>query len=134
MITRGIKNNNPFNIRKSVNSWQGKLKFSKDKDFEQFCSMDYGLRAGIQLLRNGYIAKGFDTVEKIIPRYAPASENDVQSYIAFVLQDSPLRAEEKLSVNSLNFYWLCQKMCLYESHFELSYEKYINVVKKFRLW
>lgn len=132
-VSRGIRNNNPFNIKKSLNSWKGKLKFSADETFEQFQTMDYGLRAGFQLLR-GYIARGFDTTEKIINRFAPTSENNVARYINFVCEDSPLAPYTQISVNSLTFFWLCQKILRYESHFELSYDRYIKVVEKFRLW
>ena len=73
-LTRGIRNKNPFNIRKSNNLWRGKTAFNSDKDFERFTSMDYGLRAGFLLLRNAYLAKGFNTVEKI---KAQAGQNTI---------------------------------------------------------
>ena len=69
--TRGIRNKNPFNIRRSNNSWRGKTALNPDKEFERFTSMDYGLRAGFLLLRNAYLSKGFNTVELIINRFAP---------------------------------------------------------------
>lgn len=134
LIPRGIRNNNPFNIKRTYNSWKGKLKNGTDKDFEQFRTIDYGLRAGFLLLRNAYIAKGFNTVEKIIPRFAPATENNVSRYCDYIVANSPLDYDTKISVNSLSFYWLCQRICLYESRFDLSYDKYIDVIKKFNLW
>lgn len=131
--TRGIRNKNPFNIKLSANSWLGKVSNLKNSDhvFEQFRSLDYGLRAGMQLLR-GYISRGYDTPEKIIKRFAPSSENDVQAYLSFVLQ-SPLHADDNLSVNSLNFYWLCQRICLYESKYDFQYDEFIRIKLKFRI-
>ena len=64
--TRGIRNNNPFNIKRSSSRWLGKVPFkdSSDQVFEQFTDIDYGLRAGFILLRN-YIKRGDNTYQKI---------------------------------------------------------------------
>lgn len=82
---RGIRNNNPLNIRKG-NNWQGELSPQSDKEFEQFESMTMGVRAGLKILRNyitGYDGhrQPIDTIEKIITRWAPPSENDTRKYI-----------------------------------------------------
>lgn len=131
--TRGIRNKNPFNIKLSQNSWLGKVSNAKNTDrvFEQFKEIDYGLRAGMQLLR-GYIARGYDTPDKIIKRFAPSSENNTTAYLLFVL-DSPLHSDDNLSVNSLNFYWLCQRICLYESQYDFKYDDYIRIKQRFRI-
>lgn len=139
IVSRGIRNNNPFNIKKSSNSWQGKVykpssKYGLDPVFEVFKELDFGLRAGFCLLRNAYLFKGYDTPRKIISRFAPSSENNVERYLAFVCEDCPITPDEKISVNSLSFYHLCRKMLLFESGYELSYQHYIDVIKKFRLW
>lgn len=135
MKTRGIRNNNPFNIKRSSSSWKGKINIAKssDKVFEQFITMDYGLRAGFRLLQN-YLVKGYDTPEKIIKRFAPSSENNVDRYLLFVVEDCPLSASTKIGLNSLTFFWLCQKILKYESNFDLSYDKYTSIIKKFNLW
>lgn len=135
-ICRGIRNNNPFNLKLSHNSWKGKISYKKntDKVFEQFISIDYGLRAGFLLLRNAYLNKGYDTPQKIIERYAPSSENNVHNYLMFIIKDCPLDFDTKISINSLTFYWLCHKILRYESEFNLSYEKYCDIIKKFNLW
>lgn len=85
-LPRGIRNNNPFNIRKSESNWLGKIK-SSDNDFEQFDNMVHGLRAGLKLLCN-YVHDGFDTPFKIINRFAPINENATRNYISFVRSDS----------------------------------------------
>ena len=43
--SRGLRNNNPLNLRKTSAKWLGKIP-STDKDFEQFTSLEMGLRAG----------------------------------------------------------------------------------------
>lgn len=95
---RGIRNNNPLNIRKG-NNWQGERPVQTDKAFEEFISMEYGLRAGFILLRNyitgrnGKTAK-FNTIEKIISRWAPESENNTKSYIDTVCKHTGIHARE----------------------------------------
>lgn len=131
--TRGIRNNNPFNIRKSLNTWKGKIRISGDKDFEQFINIWYGLRAGFLLLRNAYLNKGFNTPVGILYRYAPECENLTEKYIDFVC-DSSLDRNTVISVNSLSFFTLCQRMLLYESSYDLTYENYLFVIRKFNLW
>lgn len=97
-LPRGIRNNNPLNIVKG-NSWKGERAKQSDSRFEEFESMAMGLRAGFVLLRN-YIegtkarpAK-FNTVRKIVTRWAPPSENYTQRYIDNVCKWSGLLPDE----------------------------------------
>ena len=82
-MTRGYRNNNPGNIRKTSTVWMGQIIPGSDADFITFESMEWGYRA-IFVLLDGYISKGFDTISKIINRYAPSSENDTTAYINHV--------------------------------------------------
>jgi hypothetical protein len=85
-LSRGLRNNNPGNIRiNDSNAWRGKIHRSENTDgeFEQFETFRYGVRAMIRLLKN-YVKGGHDTVEKIISRYAPPSENHSDQYISWV--------------------------------------------------
>ena len=79
---RGIRNNNPGNIRKSDSAWVGKMR-GLDQDFETFDSPENGIRALVVLLKN-YMKTGNDTVRKIINKYAPSNENDTSAYVAKV--------------------------------------------------
>lgn len=81
--TRGERNNNPGNLRKSNATWEGMSNEQTDSAFVQFTTPDYGIRALGKLLQNYYKA-GYDTVRKIINRYAPSSENDTSSYVSHV--------------------------------------------------
>ena len=84
---RGLRNNNPGNIRISETPWQGKIPKSlntdKNKAFEQFESLEYGLRA---LMKNAYtwIQRGKNTLEKLITIWAPPHENHTGNYIDYV--------------------------------------------------
>lgn len=87
-LPRGIRNNNPLNIRKGAH-WQGLKEVQTDSQFAQFVSTEMGLRAAFVLLRN-YISgfngqrKPCDTIEKIISRWAPSVENATEAYINHV--------------------------------------------------
>lgn len=83
MASRGIRNNNPGNIRKGE-KWQGLSAIQNDSSFCMFRSAEYGIRALAILLKNYYEKYGLDTVTKIIKRYAPHTENDTDAYIESV--------------------------------------------------
>ena len=88
---RGIRNNNPLNIRKG-NNWIGERQPQTDKAFEEFQSLEYGVRAGFLLLRkymSGYhgLTRKFDTINLIIRRRAPPTENSTKRYIDYVSKD-----------------------------------------------
>ena len=89
-VPRGIRNNNPLNIRKG-NTWKGERKVQTDKAFEEFETLQYGLRAGLKLIRNqisGFNGSRpkFNTIGKLIKVWAPPSENQTLRYIDFVCQ------------------------------------------------
>ena len=90
MEPRGIRNNNPLNIRRNpANQWQGLRPVQADKLFCQFKAMKWGLRAAIKLLDN-YIRRGAQTPRQIISRWAPPSENDTASYVRKACQRAGL--------------------------------------------
>ena len=82
-MSRGLSNNNPGNIVLDGRQWLGEVLPSKDKRFKQFRSRAYGYRPIFVNLTN-YIYNGYNTIEKIITRWAPAFENNTASYIAHV--------------------------------------------------
>lgn len=80
--TRGERNNNPGNIRKSGATWIGKTA-GADPAFETFATPGDGIRALAKLLKT-YQAQGLYTVSSIIRKYAPPNENNTAAYIARV--------------------------------------------------
>jgi len=82
MIPRGLRNNNPLNIRHSTDHFQGEIK-DKDKSFKTFASLPYGYRAAFVILGT-YLSRGINSIEKIITQWAPSIENDTERYIAQV--------------------------------------------------
>lgn len=99
-MKRGIRNNNPLNIRRSATHWQGARKEQTDKSFVQFSSLAYGYRAAWKILQSYYerfCRQGQQfTVRNIISRWAPPTENDTEAYIIGVLKLGSLGGKEKL--------------------------------------
>jgi hypothetical protein len=56
--SRGLRNNNPLNIRKTAAKWTGKISDGADKEFEQFISLELGLRAGAINIRTQINQRG----------------------------------------------------------------------------
>lgn len=99
-LSRGLRNNNPGNIRINSDNFLGEVKPSQDSAFKQFKTMDYGYRAIFVILTN-YINKyGANTIAKIITRWAPPNENNTQAYINTVAARSGINANTLLDMNS----------------------------------
>ena len=102
--TRGIRNNNPGNIRISDAGWKEVIPENKNTDgsFEQFTTFSYGIRALIKLLHTYYFTKKLQTVQDIISTYAPATENDTTGYIEHVADGMGVVKTEKFPWNPKN--------------------------------
>ena len=101
IVPRGIRNNNPLNIRVG-NNWRGEKTVKTDKAFEEFTSMEYGVRAGFIILKKymtGYngLTRKFNTIDLIIRRWAPASENNTEAYISQVCKLSGIPRHQQIS-------------------------------------
>ena len=83
MTARGIRNNNPGNLRHN-DQWLGLRAEQTDGDFCQFDTMAYGCRALLKTLRTYHERHGLCTISSMIKRWAPPSENNTDSYIKFV--------------------------------------------------
>ena len=98
MQTRGQRNNNPLNIRRSADRWKGARTEQTDKNFVQFETMAYGYRAAWKVLESYW--KHFCgkceaySVRNIIGRWAPPDENDTENYIRTVVKLSGLGGNE----------------------------------------
>ena len=94
---RGLRNNNPGNIRQNSIRYSGEIQPSKDAAFKQFQSMAYGYRAMFVVLHTYARKHGIDTIERMISRYAPANENHTQAYIDAVSAESGVSATSHLT-------------------------------------
>lgn len=92
MGARGLRNNNPGNIRLSRTLWQGEVRPSQDKSFCQFKTMAYGYRALIKLLQNYRKLNGCRTIADFINRWAPPVENNTLGYVSRVCKEMQVPA------------------------------------------
>lgn len=109
MSSRGIRNNNPLNIRKG-NNWLGERPVQSDPAFEEFKSMQMGIRAALKLMRNqitGFNGRRpkFNTIRKLIAVWAPPTENSTDKYVSFVCNNTGYSPVEIIDPFS------CRQMC-----------------------
>ena len=86
-MSRGLRNNNPGNIRITKDKWQGLRENQEDKEFFQFTDMKWGYRALIRTLQNYRKRHGCRTVADFIRRWAPPAENHTSAYIGRVCRE-----------------------------------------------
>ncbi|WP_020532965.1 structural protein [Flexithrix dorotheae] len=100
VISRGLRNNNPGNLRLTSISWEGKVPNAQNTDgaFEQFQALPWGIRALAIDIRTK-IRKGLDTIDKIIRVYAPHTENDTHAYITRVVRLTGIAQHQKLTAD-----------------------------------
>lgn len=98
---RGIRNNNPGNIEKGKDKWQGlKLKMEEtDPRFAEFKDPTWGIRALAVVLINYQDKYGINTVRGIINRWAPTHENDTSAYINQVCAACRMEPDEPLDLH-----------------------------------
>ena len=96
-LPRGLRNNNPGNIRINDDLFQGEVRPSKDKEFKQFETMAYGYRAMFVILRNYIRNYKLDTIRKMISRWAPTNENHTENYIQAVSDYAGIPADDPVA-------------------------------------
>jgi hypothetical protein len=104
-----MKRNNPGNIRTFVDDegnyskpFYGEIepdiKPGATAGFRVFDSQGSGYRAMFRLLKSAYLDKGYNTIRKLIPKYAPAGDNNNPNhYINFVEAQSKIPRDRILS-------------------------------------
>ena len=112
MLPRGIRNNNPLNIRRTAkDQWKGLRAQQTDASFCQaqqtdasFCqfeSLEYGWRAAFYLLTRTYYYKyRLFTIRAIINKWAPPQENLTSTYIANVSRLTGIPPDEPIGIPS----------------------------------
>lgn len=124
-IPRGIRNNNPLNIRVG-NNWQGEVAKPSDHTFEQFKEMKYGVRAAFIILRNYINRHKLNTIPKVINRWAPSNENNTLAYIKAVEKYSLIDINETLRFeNKCQMINLFRAMCIVENGREIDIQDVI---------
>lgn len=97
-LPRGLRNNNPGNIRRNSDVFQGEVNPSRDKEFKQFKTAAHGYRAMFKILSNYYNKYRLNTIRKMINRWAPPEDgNHTEKYIKTVSDYSGIPADDLLS-------------------------------------
>lgn len=96
-VSRGLRNNNPGNIRLGSFRYKGERAKSGDSEFRQFESIEWGYRAMFVLLHTYAVKHGCSTLREIINRYAPPIENHTENYIRRVSHTTHLAPDDEIS-------------------------------------
>lgn len=99
-LPRGLRNNNPGNLRYGEFAQRMGAIGKDDKGFAVFSDMNAGSNAGMELLRS-YMRRGYDTIEEIISRWAPSNENNTAAYIAAVSKSLGVNSRQQLNDQQL---------------------------------
>ena len=99
-LPRGLRNNNPLNIRISTDKFVGEIQPSGDKAFKQFDTMAHGYRAAFRVLRTYINNYKCDTIRKIISRWAPETENHTLAYVMTVSDRAGISPDEPISADN----------------------------------
>lgn len=117
-IPRGLRNNNPLNIRLSSTKWQGEIQ-SDDTDFCTFRDVFWGCRAAIKNLIT-HITQDKrrlirTTIEREVLRWAPSSAN-TSAYLNWVCDYIKLPPTTIIKPNDKNLIcMLLHAMARYEN-------------------
>ncbi len=100
-MTRGERNNNPGNIRRIAGViWQGEASDQTTDDaFIVFTTPIYGIRA-IARIMNSYHREGLITIQEVIDRWAPPSENNSAAYVAAVCKGCELGPSDVIDIQA----------------------------------
>ncbi len=99
-MSRGLRNNNPGNIRRSKVRYKGEVCPSRDPDFKEFETMAYGYRAVFVLLDTYRSRYGLATIRQMLNRYAPPTENFTEGYVRFVADYAGVMLNEVIDTRS----------------------------------
>jgi hypothetical protein len=118
MFPLPIRLNNPGALEINETRWKGMTNLQTDKRFVRFINPRYGIRALMKVLRTYENKYGLNTVNVMIHRWAPPSENDTQAYINFVAKRVKIPQNQILDLDDREvLIALAKAIVLYESGF-----------------
>lgn len=130
-LPRGLRNNNPLNIRRGAKKWQGEVNQVTriedsngenvvtcyyDRSFCQFKDISFGWRAAFILLKKYINVYKANTISLIISKWAPSNENNTSAYIRLVgsLSGIPVHTELKFE-DAKSMMQIAVAMCAVEN-------------------
>lgn len=103
-VPRGIRNNNPGNIDRGKDQWQGlAADQSSDPRFCVFSDPTWGIRALARVLISYQDKYNIRTIKDIISRWAPGNENDTDAYVLMVSKQTGLSPNVRLDLHEYQF-------------------------------
>ena len=128
---RGLRLNNPCNLRIGQGKFVGEYPTSKDKEFREFRDMRWGLRAALHLLvKTYYTMHHLHTVRKIINRWAPPKENDTLAYIHIMCKELGIKADAEIP-SSVEFWTKFLDAMIFVENGKRLEKKEISTIVKF---
>ena len=124
---RGQRNNNPMNIIGGPNRWQGMKGRQEDRNFVQFTTMTYGVRAAMILLTKYHRDYNLKTVPEIVHRWAPDGGEAEKNYITHV-RNTLFKSD--VNQTRADLLKLMQAMCWFESRYNLSQLMFNSALKE----
>lgn len=92
---RGIRNNNPLNLTYVPGQRGLDQSAPSDGRFGRYATMEDGVAQSVRQMQI-HAGRGFDTLGKLIQKWAPQSENDTGSYIRRVERETGLSRDTRL--------------------------------------
>src|SRR5579863_6140547 len=100
VLPRGIRNNNPGNIRHSGAAWLGRATHQPDASFVRFNTPEHGIRALARILINYQVHYHLETTEQIINRWAPPTENLTDAYVRAVARAAGVNTTDHIDLRN----------------------------------
>lgn len=96
-LTRGLRNNNPGNIRHGIN-WAGLSGEQNDPNFASFKTPELGIRAMTKNLINYKMKHQVTTLREVVSKWAPSNENNTGAYISAVSKATGIAPDQKIDL------------------------------------
>ena len=128
-VARGIRNNNPMNIRRSTSAWRGKSEEPTDRQFEQFTGMTFGIRAGLYLLTRYVRDYHYEDIAAIVHHWCPDGDgaNSEENYVRWLTQTCDIPAG--VSRTRRYLFWLAAGICDIESRYKLKWDVFVSAFR-----
>ena len=131
-LPRGIRNKNPGNIKLGTN-WDGLAAEQTDPTFCIFNEAVMGIRALQRILLTYRFTHKKATIDEIIYRWAPPSENSTDKYVEFVCKKLDKEKDVRLN-NSMEDYLPLVKAIIQMENGMQPYDDDLLVEGMYKAW
>ena len=131
-LPRGIRNKNPGNIKLGTN-WDGLAAEQTDPTFCIFDEAVMGIRALQRILLTYRFTHKKATIDEIIYRLAPPSENSTDKYVEFVCKKLDKKKDVRLN-NSMEDYLPLVKAIIQMENGMQPYDDELLVEGMYKAW